>query len=140
MRVNTSEVARALERCASDHRLVIAIVAVAGATEAGTFDDCDALGQLAEKYETWLHVDAAWGGGLIFSSARDELYKGIARANSVTLDPHKQLLCPMGCGMILFRDPDAYRGHGKSANYIVRSVRAHPPAASAWQLRRGLTR
>ena len=99
---------------------MVAIVAVAGATEAGSFDDNEALAALAEEYGTWLHVDAAWGGGLIFCARGKELMKGIASADSVTIDGHKQLFTPMGCGMVLYGDPFAHRHIAKTAEYIIR--------------------
>jgi len=66
-------------------------------------------------------VDAAWGGPLVFSRRYRDLLRGISLADSVTIDGHKQLYTPMGCGVILFRDPAAPQSIKKTSNYIIRN-------------------
>jgi len=66
----------------------------------------DGLADLAAEYGLWYHVDAAYGGALAFSTTHRELLRGIERADSVTLDPHKWLFVPFSCGALLTR-------HGK---------------------------
>ena len=68
---------------------VCAIVATAGTTNAGIIDDIAAAADVAEREGWWLHVDGAFGGaGLLAPSVADR-YTGIARADSVVMDPHK---------------------------------------------------
>ena len=101
---------------------VLAIVAVAGTTEAGSFDPLREVASLAKEHGTWLHVDAAWAGGLIFSDAprAKALFDGIELADSVTVDAHKSLFSPMGFGMVLYRHPHAIKPIAKTAQYIIR--------------------
>jgi len=66
------------------------------------------------------HVDAAWGGPTLFSDRYRSLLAGIERADSVTIDAHKQLYVPMGAGMVVFKDPVALSAIEHHANYILR--------------------
>jgi aromatic-L-amino-acid decarboxylase len=80
------------------------VVGVAGATSTGTIDPLDQLARIAEDYGVWYHVDAAYGGALAFSSAHRGMLRGIERAHSVTLDPHKWMFVPFACAALLVRD------------------------------------
>ena len=101
-------------------RRVAAIVAVAGTTEAGSFDPIRRIHALAKQHGAWLHVDAAWGGSLVFARSVRHLFDGIELADSITVDAHKGLCAPMGFGIVLFRSPHAVRAITNVAQYIVR--------------------
>ncbi|MFZ5605034.1 MAG: pyridoxal-dependent decarboxylase, partial [Pseudomonadota bacterium] len=66
------------------------------------------------------HVDAAWGGPTLFSKKYRHILKGVERADSVTIDAHKQMYVPMGAGMVLFRDPTLVSAIEHHADYIIR--------------------
>jgi glutamate/tyrosine decarboxylase-like PLP-dependent enzyme len=83
----------------------VMIVATAGTTNAGMIDPLDACADLAAEHHLWLHVDAAWGGGLIASERLRTRLAGIARAHSITIDAHKWFATTMGCGMFLTARP-----------------------------------
>lgn len=85
----------------------IAVVATAGTTSTGSIDPLSALADICAEFELWLHIDGAYGA--IASLAVPELFDGIERADSVSLDPHKWLYQPTGCGCLLYRDPSAAR-------------------------------
>jgi glutamate decarboxylase len=99
---------------------VLAIVGIAGATETGSVDPLDELADVAEEHGAHFHVDAAWGGPTLFSERHRGLLAGIARADSVTLDAHKQLYVPVGAGMVLFKDVQALSAVEHHANYVIR--------------------
>lgn len=99
---------------------VMAIVGVAGATETGSVDPLDALADLAEELGCHYHVDAAWGAPTLFSHKYKHLLDGMQRADSVTLDPHKQFYVPMGAGMAVFKDPAIVKSIQLHAEYIIR--------------------
>ncbi len=98
----------------------IAIVGVAGTTETGSVDPLDELADLAQEFNVHFHVDAAWGGPTLFSRTYRSLLKGIERADSVTIDAHKQLYVPMGSGMVLFKDPTTLDAIEHHAQYVIR--------------------
>ncbi|MDX2494811.1 MAG: putative pyridoxal-dependent aspartate 1-decarboxylase [Desulfuromusa sp.] len=98
----------------------LALVGIAGTTETGHVDPLDELADFAEEVGCHFHVDAAWGGPTLFSETHRHLLKGAERADSLTIDAHKQLYVPMGAGMVLFKDPHALSAIEHHANYILR--------------------
>lgn len=100
--------------------LPLALVGIAGTTETGNIDPLNELADLAAELQCHFHVDAAWGGPTLFSSTHRNLLQGIERADSVTLDAHKQLYAPMGAGMVVFKDPAALSAIEHHAAYILR--------------------
>jgi glutamate/tyrosine decarboxylase-like PLP-dependent enzyme len=81
------------------------IVATAGTTNAGMIDPLSGCAEVARRSDLWYHVDAAWGGGLIASTALRGRLAGIEQADSVTIDAHKWFATTMGCGMFVTRRP-----------------------------------
>ena len=96
------------------------LIGVAGTTETGHIDPLDTLADIAAEHQLHFHVDAAWGGPTLFSDQYRCRLKGIERADSVTIDAHKQLYVPMGVGLVLFKDPEALNSVEHHAQYIIR--------------------
>lgn len=95
------------------------IVGSAGTTNTGAVDDLDALANIAKREAMWLHVDAAYGGFFMLTERGRKVMRGIERADSVTLDPHKALFLPYGTGSLLVRDGAALRrAHSLHAEYL----------------------
>lgn len=100
---------------------IVAIVGIAGSTETGSVDPLDELANIAAGEGCHLHVDAAWGGPTLFSSRHRHLMRGIEKADTITLDAHKQLYAPMGAGLLLCRTPTMLHDIEQQAAYIVRA-------------------
>lgn len=95
------------------------IVASAGTTNTGAVDDLEAIAEVARELGMWLHVDAAYGGFFLLTERGRARMHGIARADSVTLDPHKALFLPYGTGSLVVRDGEALRrAHALEADYM----------------------
>jgi len=115
------KVLRAECRSLKDRNILpLALVGIAGTTETGNVDPLDEMADFARELGCHFHVDAAWGGPTLFSDRYRSLLKGIERADSVTIDAHKQLYVPMGAGMVIFKDPTALSSIEHHANYILR--------------------
>ena len=99
---------------------IIAVVGIAGATETGTVDPLAEMADICAEQGIHFHVDAAWGGPTLFSSKYKYLLDGIKRADSVTIDGHKQFYMPMSCGMVYFKSPVAMDVIAYYANYVNR--------------------
>ncbi|WP_462157266.1 pyridoxal-dependent aspartate 1-decarboxylase PanP [Pseudoalteromonas sp. GB56] len=99
---------------------VMAIVGVAGTTETGNIDPLNEMADLAQEIDCHFHVDAAWGGATLLSNNARHLLAGIERADSITIDAHKQMYVPMGAGVVLFKDPSATDAIEHHAEYILR--------------------
>lgn len=80
----------------------------------------DKIAEITAAWGCHYHVDAAWGGPTLFSNKYKHLLKGIEKADSVTIDAHKQLYVPMGAGLVVFKEPELTREIVQHANYIVR--------------------
>ena len=86
----------------------IAIVGSAGSVATGSIDPLDDLASIARECGAWFHVDGAYGA--LAAMARPELFAGLNKADSLSLDPHKWLYQPVDCGCLLYRDVSAARG------------------------------
>lgn len=75
-----------------------------GTTQTGAIDDLNALADIAEEENLWLHVDGAYGASVILSKDHKHCADGIHRANSLSWDPHKWLFQTYDCGLVLVRD------------------------------------
>jgi L-2,4-diaminobutyrate decarboxylase len=103
-RMDVDGLARQLEALDAAGRSVMAVVATAGSTATGAFDDLDAVADLCERYGHWLHVDGAHGASALLAPGHRDRVRGIARAQSLAWDPHKMLLLPLAAGVVLVRD------------------------------------
>lgn len=99
---------------------IIAMIGVAGTSETGSVDPLDQMADIAEEIGCHFHVDAAWGGPTLFSKKYRSILKGVERADSVTIDAHKQMYVPMGAGMVLFKSPSLVSAIEHHADYIIR--------------------
>ncbi len=119
-RIDVAELRRYLDKARERKELVLAMIGIAGATESGTIDPLNEMADIAGEYGVHLHVDAAWGGPIVFSPSHRHKVAGIERADSVTIDGHKQLYLPMGIGVVMFRCPHQATAIEKHARYIIR--------------------
>lgn len=102
--MDVAALARILDELATARRTVMAVVATAGSTATGSFDDLEAIGALCESRNIWLHVDGAHGASALLSPARRHQLAGLHFARSLAWDPHKGMFLPLGTGMLLMRD------------------------------------
>jgi len=103
-RMNVVALERELERLRREGRVVMAVVATAGTTATGSFDDLEAIGLLCDAHGIWLHVDGAHGASALLSPAHRSRLAGIHRARSIAWDPHKMMLMPLTASVVLVRD------------------------------------
>ena len=80
------------------------IIASAGTTNTGSVDPLDKIADVCEKENLWMHVDGAYGGAAILSEKGKKELKGIERADSLTVDPHKWFFQPYEIGCLLVKD------------------------------------
>jgi aromatic-L-amino-acid decarboxylase len=82
-------------------------------------DDLGALADIAARERAWLHVDGAYGAFFMLTERGRSAMRGIERADSLTLDPHKGLFLPYGTGCLLVREERALRrAHATFADYM----------------------
>jgi aromatic-L-amino-acid decarboxylase len=102
-----------------DPASVVALVGTAGTTNAGIIDDLASLAGVADAYQLWFHVDAAYGGAALFAPSVRERFAGVDRADSFVVDPHKWLFAPFDCAALIYRLPQLARAvHTQDASYL----------------------
>lgn len=95
------------------------VVGSAGSTDVGAIDPIDEIADVSEKHNLWFHVDGAYGGFFLLSDEVKHKFKGIARADSVILDPHKGLFLPYGVGVVMVKNIDyLLEANSYDANYM----------------------
>lgn len=109
-RMDPAALRAALTASAESGETPMAIVATAGTTDFGSIDPLADIAAMAREHGTWLHVDAAYGGGLITSLRHRHLLAGIDTADSVTVDYHKTFFQPVSSSALLVRNA-ASLGH-----------------------------
>ncbi|MFH9816031.1 lysine decarboxylase DesA [Streptomyces sp. NPDC017230] len=117
-RMRTVALARELERCAADGLVPMAVVATGGTTDFGSIDPLPEIAELCEQYGVWMHVDAAYGCGLLASLKYRDRIDGIERADSVTVDYHKSFFQPVSSSAVLVRDVATLRHATYHAEYL----------------------
>jgi aromatic-L-amino-acid decarboxylase len=95
------------------------VVSTAGTTNTGAVDPLDEVGDLCQAEGLWHHVDGAYGAFFHMCEDLRPLLSGLARADSLTLDPHKGLFMPYGIGALLVRNGASLRqAHAVTADYL----------------------
>jgi putative pyridoxal-dependent aspartate 1-decarboxylase len=115
---------RALTKLITDKQsagaLIFAIIGVAGSTESGNVDPLTILASIASQFNIHFHVDAAFGGGYLFSEKLSHKLEGIQHGDSVTICGHKQLYLPLGLSVCLFKDESLALHRENTSKYQAR--------------------
>ena len=116
------------------------VIASAGTVDTGAIDPLPEIAELCRRYGAWLHVDGAYGGLFALCDEGKALLKGIERADSVALDPHKTLFLPYGTGAVVVRDgrllQDAFSASGEYIRPLGESEVGPSPADLSPELTR----
>ncbi|MCK5543167.1 MAG: putative pyridoxal-dependent aspartate 1-decarboxylase [Desulfobacterales bacterium] len=120
-RIDLNDLKKTIKELSKDKKTKIAaVVGIAGTTETGMIDPLCEMAQICKENSIFFHVDAAWGGPVLLSEKYSHLLKGIEKADSITIDCHKQFYMPMTSGMIYFKDPLSMDQIAYHSNYVNR--------------------
>lgn len=110
------------------HKYPFAVVATAGTVNTGAIDPLMDIADICQEYNLWFHVDAAYGGFASLSKNVKKILKGLNRANSIVLDPHKWLFVPYEAGCVLVKNPSDMRNtFFMDSDYLhVKTNESHP--------------
>jgi aromatic-L-amino-acid decarboxylase len=123
-RMRTDLLEEAIRRDRAAGLVPVAVVASAGTVATGAIDPVARIADVAEREGLWLHVDGAYGA--LAAMVAPEKLGPLARADSLSLDPHKWLYQPLDCGCLLFRDPAAARRAFSHTGDYARSLTDDP--------------
>jgi len=110
-----------IKRALANDQVPFAVLATSGTTVRGSFDPLRDIAGVANKYNLWMHVDAAWGGSCLFSSRYRSLMDGIELADSFCWDAHKMMGIPLICSAFIVKDAEILRAvcsNGQTAHYL----------------------
>jgi aromatic-L-amino-acid decarboxylase len=108
-RMDVDSLGEAIRRDQEAGRFPLCVAANAGTTNLGVVDPLPEIAGTCQENHVWFHVDAAYGGFAALTDFGRQRLQGMEKADSLTLDPHKWLYCPMGIGCVLVRDEPALR-------------------------------
>lgn len=117
-RMDPAELRRLLDESERAGEVPVAVVATAGTTDFGVVDPLPEIATTAAERSTWLHVDAAYGGGALFSDRLGPLLRGLERADSVALDLHKLGWQPVAAGVLLVRSAELFAPLERRVSYL----------------------
>ena len=119
-RMRVDSLRRQIENDLRDGLRPCCVVASAGTVNTGVVDPLDEIAGVANEFDLWFHVDGAYGAPGILDERKKHLFRGLERADSVSLDPHKWLYVPVDAGCLLFRDPRPVKAafNTEDADYI----------------------
>jgi glutamate/tyrosine decarboxylase-like PLP-dependent enzyme len=118
-RMDAAALDRRLDELAASGRRVMTVVATAGSTATGSFDDLQTIGASCERRGLWLHVDGAHGASALLSRTHRHRVRGIEQARSIAWDPHKMMLLPLAAGVVLMREErDLEAAFAQQAPYL----------------------
>ncbi|WP_348760739.1 aspartate aminotransferase family protein [uncultured Salinisphaera sp.] len=100
-RMDIGALGRAMDAAVAAGEIPMAVVATFGTTDFGSIDDVAGAARLARAHGAWLHVDAAYGCGLLVSPTRSHEARALAHADSLTVDYHKAFFQPVACSALL---------------------------------------
>jgi len=118
-RVRVDVMEEAIARDRADGFTPFLIAGSAGTVGTGAVDDLAALADLADRENIWFHVDGAYGAFFVLTERGRKTMRGIERADSIVLDPHKTLFHPYGTGaLVVKRLQDLRDTHSMHASYL----------------------
>ncbi|KAN0102043.1 glutamate decarboxylase-like protein-like protein 1 [Hyaloscypha variabilis] len=108
-RLIPSELEKLVQKTKSEGKTPFYVNATAGTTVLGSFDPFKEVSKICKKHNLWLHVDASWGGPVVFSSKQKHKIAGVELADSLAVNPHKMMGVPITCSFLL--GPDLNKFH-----------------------------
>jgi aromatic-L-amino-acid/L-tryptophan decarboxylase len=108
LRIDLDALSAAIERDRAAGFQPACVIGTAGTVNTGAIDDLEALADLAARENLWFHVDGCIGALIAIAPNNAYRIRGLERADSVALDPHKWLHAPFEVGCVLVRNAGAH--------------------------------
>jgi len=134
LRLDVEALRRAIQDDLSNGLRPFCVVASAGTVGTGVVDPLNDIADVAREFDLWFHIDGAYGAPAVLDPDKKALFRGMERADSLSLDPHKWLYVPVDAGCLLFRDDEVFRGtfSSQDAEYIKRHGYSDDEAFAFW--------
>ncbi|SDL22611.1 L-2,4-diaminobutyrate decarboxylase [Franzmannia pantelleriensis] len=123
-RISKSQLEKEILEAKNKRSRVMAVVATAGTTSLGAFDDLNFIAELKRKSDFWFHVDGAHGGACVFSDKFSSRLDGLSLADSFCFDPHKLMWVSPPASIFFCRNKEALTSAlnptGMEVGYIIK--------------------
>src|SRR5205814_3217569 len=106
-KINLHELVAAIEEDRTAGHLPICVVANAGTVATGAFDPLSQIGEIARRFNLWLHVDGAYGGFAAAAPTEPPLFAPIWEADLVPRQTHTWIFLSIDFGCIRDFHPEA---------------------------------
>ncbi len=124
-RIDIAKTESIISSLAEDHH-IFCIIATTGTTSTGSIDPVEPLLPLRDQLGAWLHVDGAYGFAYQLVPEYAPLFTGVAQADSITWDPHKQLGVPIPNSLLFVKDGGDFGRMSINAGYFNRAEDSEP--------------
>lgn len=108
-RMNVAALSKTVRKDIELELLPFMVIGNAGDVSTGSIDDLSAIASVCREYDLWFHVDGAYGLPASVIPEYHDHFKGITAADSIAIDPHKWLYCPLEAGCTLVKNPDSLK-------------------------------
>jgi glutamate/tyrosine decarboxylase-like PLP-dependent enzyme len=129
-RMDVGALQTAIEKDIAAGSQPIAVIATAGTVNTGAIDPLESIADICRRHDLWLHIDGAYGA--LAALASPDRLRGLAHADSLSLDPHKWLYQPVDCGALLYRSAAAARAAFAQTGDYARTFGSDPIEAFAF--------
>ncbi len=109
LRMDVAVLRQAIEADVAAGHVPFIVVGTAGSVSTGAVDPLPEIAALCREKRIWFHVDGAYGGFAASTPDAPAALRGLAKADSVAVDPHKWLYAPLEAGCVLVRNPETLR-------------------------------
>lgn len=117
--MKADELRRLVQQAKDQGKTPLYVNATAGTTVRGSFEPFEAISKICKEFNMWMHIDASWGGPVIFSKQQRWKLKGSHLADSLTVNPHKMMNVPTTCSFLLGPDMRIFNAaNSTSAGYL----------------------
>ena len=119
------ELDKCIKLVKDEGRIPYFVNATSGSTVLGAYDDLDALADVCQANNVWIHVDACWGGSVVFSKKLRHLMKGMERMDSIAWNPHKMVGAPLQTSAFIVKHKGLlHTTNSANATYLFQQVLA----------------
>jgi aromatic-L-amino-acid/L-tryptophan decarboxylase len=133
LRMEVADLARLVDEDRAAGHQPFCVVASAGTAGTGAIDPIGPIADFARAHDLWFHIDGAYGGIAAIAPSAREAFARLGEADSLSLDPHKWLYLPTGCGCVLYREPATARAaFSENADYTRIVGLEHDEAFAFW--------
>ncbi|OAA37346.1 Pyridoxal phosphate-dependent decarboxylase [Beauveria brongniartii RCEF 3172] len=106
-------------RAVAEGKTPLYVNATAGTTVRGSYEPFRAVSAVCKEFGMWMHIDASWGGPVVFSRAHRHKVDGAHLADSITINPHKMMNVPTTCSYLLVPDTRTFKvANSTKAGYL----------------------